>query len=126
MKMKLMLWTCIVAVGLAGCGKSAEPANTVANNAAPTSSPAVESKAKTDDGVKITKEKYEKIENGMSLEEVIKIVGGPGETVAEVGKKGDDIHFISYMYKGVGDPGATANFAFENGTLKGKGQMGLK
>jgi len=55
----------------------------------------------------------------MSLEEVIKIVGGPGETVAEVGKKGDDVHFISYMYKGVGDPGAMANFAFENGTLNG-------
>ncbi|MCC8438230.1 hypothetical protein HP567_027210 [Brevibacillus sp. M2.1A] len=74
----------------------------------------------------ITKSEFEQIENGMSLEEVKKIVGGEGKLLAEVGKKGEEGHTIVYMYKGEGAIGANANFSFQGGILQVKSQIGLQ
>ncbi|WP_260506986.1 hypothetical protein [Brevibacillus brevis] len=74
----------------------------------------------------ITKSEFEQIENGMSFEEVKKIVGGEGKLLAEVGKKGEEGHTIVYMYKGEGAIGANANFSFQGGILQVKSQIGLQ
>ncbi|ATF15484.1 hypothetical protein ABEX29_13780 [Brevibacillus porteri] len=74
----------------------------------------------------ITKSEFEQIENGMSFEEVKKIVGGEGELLAEVGKAGEEGHTIVYMYEGEGTIGANANFSFRGGILQVKSQIGLQ
>lgn len=62
----------------------------------------------------------------MSYEEVTKIIGGPGELLSEVCKKGDKTYTVVYMFKGEGTIGANANFTFQGGKLLAKAQAGLK
>ncbi|MED0672681.1 DUF3862 domain-containing protein [Aneurinibacillus aneurinilyticus] len=74
----------------------------------------------------INKVKFDSIENGMSQEEVEKIIGGPGELVSEIGNKGEPLHTVMYAYKGEGDLKANANFLFQGNKLQNKAQIGLK
>lgn len=105
--MKLVLTILLaltVAIGAVGCGEV----------------PAVSS------GTKITKEKFEKLENGMTYEQVTEIVGGPGELTSEVGKKGEEHYTVSYSYPGEGSLGANAILMFQGNKLNTKAQTGLK
>ncbi|OIK04562.1 DUF3862 domain-containing protein [Bacillus sp. MUM 13] len=79
-----------------------------------------------DSKVTITKEEFGKIQNGMTVEEVVKIVGGKGEVISESGKKGDSFYTVMYSYKGEGQLGANANFMFQGNKLQNKSQMGLE
>lgn len=79
-----------------------------------------------DSGVEITLEKFDQIKNGMTYEEVTKIIGGEGEVLSESGEKGTDLHTVIYMYQGKGDLGANANFTFQGNKLENKAQFGLK
>ncbi|WP_230633119.1 DUF3862 domain-containing protein [Paenibacillus athensensis] len=76
--------------------------------------------------VEITKEKYDKINNGMTYKEIIKIVGGKGETITETGEEGSDLHGIGVMYRGKGEVGASATFIFVGDKLQAKSQFGLQ
>ncbi|WNR45158.1 DUF3862 domain-containing protein [Paenibacillus roseipurpureus] len=76
--------------------------------------------------VQITKEKYDKIKNGMTYKEVIKIVGGKGETITETGEEGSDLHSIGVMYRGKGEVGASATFVFVGNKLQAKSQFRLE
>nr|WP_236870898.1 hypothetical protein [Brevibacillus laterosporus] len=58
----------------------------------------------------ISKAEFDEIKNGMSYEEVAKIIGSEGELLSEVGSKGEQFHTVMYMYTGEGDLGANANF----------------
>lgn len=73
----------------------------------------------------ISKAEFEQIKNGMSYEEVCKIIGSEGEVLSEVGSEGEDYHTIIYMWDGDGEIGANANFTFQKGKLVGKAQYGL-
>ncbi|WP_253947833.1 hypothetical protein [Paenibacillus ehimensis] len=55
-----------------------------------------------------------------------KLLGVSGELVAEAGTKGEKSYTFGYLYKGEGSPGANANFAFQDGNLVTKAQVGLK
>lgn len=75
----------------------------------------------------ITLEEFNALKDGMSYEEVVKIVGGPGELQAESGTPGDELHTVSYMYEGEGGTlGANANLMFQGDKLNMKAQAGLK
>ena len=72
----------------------------------------------------MSKEDFEKIQNGMSYEEVVQIIGGEGEltsesTIAEYTTK-------LYTWKGEGGFGANANITFQNNKVQAKAQFGLK
>lgn len=105
----------------------ATPTGTAPAEATAPATPAAESNAPaTTEKATITKSEFEQIENGMSFEEVKKIVGGEGELLAEVGKEGEEGHTIVYMYEGEGTIGANANFSFRGGILQVKSQIGLQ
>lgn len=90
-------------------------------------SPKTESgQSETSKEVKISKEKYEQVNNGMTYEEVIEIVGGEGEVITETGEKGTELYGISVMYEGEGGIGASANFVFIGNKLQTKSQYGLE
>ncbi|WFR63741.1 hypothetical protein P9222_05585 [Paenibacillus amylolyticus] len=72
------------------------------------------------DGVLITFDQYEKLEVGMTVEEVIEILGGEGEALSEAE------NMVVYNYKGTAGNGANAVIAFQSGKLLTKAQSGLK
>ncbi len=77
----------------------------------------------------LTMEKFEQIENGMTYEEVVEIIGIEGTLTAELGEKGTDLYTVSYMYsekQTKGSLGANASFMFQGGKLNTKVQLGLK
>jgi Beta-lactamase inhibitor (BLIP) len=76
--------------------------------------------------VTITKEEFDKIQNGMTYEQVKQIVGGEGHKVSETGKPGAADHTVMYDYQGEGEIGANASLMFQGGKLINKSQFGLK
>jgi Domain of Unknown Function with PDB structure (DUF3862) len=65
-------------------------------------------------------DEFNQIQNGMSYDQVVQIVGGPGELVSEVGSA------QVYMWVGFSSSaGANANVTFYNGRVQGKAQAGL-
>lgn len=75
----------------------------------------------------ITLEEFEKIQTGMSLQEVVDIVGGVGEKLSSV-DLGMGLEYISEMFSWTGDGsiGANANVTFQGGKVCAKAQIGLK
>jgi len=73
----------------------------------------------------ISKEEFDKIEIGMTYEQVKEIIGSDGEVISESGEKGTELHTIMYQWKGEGSLGANANFLFQNNQLQNKAQFGL-
>ncbi|MEI2282677.1 hypothetical protein [Paenibacillus polysaccharolyticus] len=72
------------------------------------------------DGVLITFAQYEKLEVGMTVEEVINILGGEGEALSEAE------NMVVYNYKGTAGNGGNAVIAFQGGKLLTKAQSGLE
>jgi hypothetical protein len=72
------------------------------------------------DGVLITFAQYEKLEVGMTVEEVINILGGEGEALSEAE------NMVVYNYKGTAGNGGNAVIAFQSGKLLTKAQSGLE
>jgi Domain of Unknown Function with PDB structure (DUF3862) len=65
-------------------------------------------------------DEFNQIQNGMSYDQVVQIVGGPGELVSQVGSA------QVYMWVGSSSSsGANANVTFYNGRVQGKAQAGL-
>ncbi|MDC2867545.1 DUF3862 domain-containing protein [Bacillus sp. BP-3] len=74
----------------------------------------------------VSKAEFDKIQNGMSYEEVKNIIGSDGEVLSETGQKGDQFHTIMYKWDGEKGLGANANFTFQEEKLANKSQFGLK
>ena len=73
----------------------------------------------------ITMDEYNKIETGMSYDEVSKIIGSKGELSTQSEANGYTIEI--YTWYGNGTAGSNANVTFENGkaTLYARGDAGL-
>lgn len=70
----------------------------------------------------ISMDEFKQIENGMSKEEVEKIIGGAGTLDSSAG----DGQFKTEIYSWKGDSwGANANVTFQDGKVQGKAQFGL-
>ncbi|MBD2860405.1 DUF3862 domain-containing protein [Paenibacillus oceani] len=87
--------------------------------------PSTEQKSESSKKSTITKEQYDRINNGMKYKEVVQIVGGEGEIVSESGEKGSKVYAIGVTYEGKGGSGS-ASFVFLGDELKSKSQYGLK
>ncbi|MEF3311764.1 DUF3862 domain-containing protein [Paenibacillus sp. GYB004] len=87
--------------------------------------PSTEQKSESSKKSTITKEQYDKINNGMKYKEVVQIVGGEGEIVSESGEKGSKMYAMGVTYEGKGGSGS-ASFVFLGDELKSKSQYGLK
>ena len=72
----------------------------------------------------ITLEEYNKIENGMSYEEVVEIIGSNGVESATSSVEGYTTSI--YTWYGNGTAGSNANVTFTNGKVFGKAQVGLR
>ena len=75
----------------------------------------------------ISLEEFNKIETGMTYNEVCDIVGGEGTlgSSVDVGV-GDEYKTEIYQWTGDGSIGANANVTFQGGKVVSKAQIGLK
>lgn len=69
-------------------------------------------------------EKFNKIQTGMTYEEVIGIIGEEGTVMSE--NQIGNIKTTMYSWNGKGSIGANANVTFQNGKVISKAQFGLK
>ncbi|PLR79539.1 hypothetical protein CVD25_21820 [Bacillus canaveralius] len=76
--------------------------------------------------VTVTLDEFNEVQNGMSYEEVVSIIGGEGTILSESGEKGSDLYTVMYEYKGESGLGANANFMFQGNKLQNKAQFGLE
>lgn len=124
LKKLVILLSLLFIIVLTGCGGEKKQDSTQ------TSTPSTQQQPKQEQTQKnkptMSKTEFEKIQNGMSYEEVTKIIGGPGELTSEVGSKGDQFYTAAYQYEGEGQLGANAILMFQGGKLASKSQFGLK
>lgn len=78
----------------------------------------------SDDSEYITMDEYNKIENGMTYDEVKQIIGSEGSLTSTVSSNGTTISM--YSWYGNGTAGSNANVTFTNNSVTGKAQLGLK
>lgn len=72
----------------------------------------------------ITLDEYNAIENGMSYDEVVEIIGSKGTSTSEASSGNYSIKIITWY--GNGMAGSNANVTFTNDKVTGKAQIGLK
>ncbi len=68
-------------------------------------------------------DEFNQIGSGMSYDQVVAIVGGPGKILSQSDLAG--YQTIMYMWTGCGGIGANANVMFQNGGEINKAQFGL-
>lgn len=73
---------------------------------------------------KLNLEKFNKIETGMTYNQVVEIIGEEGTVLSET--EIANIKTIIYSWYGEGSIGANANVTFQNGKVTAKAQFGLK
>lgn len=72
----------------------------------------------------ITLEEFNKIQTGMTYDEVVNIIGSNGTLSSESEVTG--YHTQIFTWQGYGVPGANANVTFQNNKVVTKAQAGLK
>ncbi|MDZ4632287.1 DUF3862 domain-containing protein [Bacillus cereus] len=122
----------VIAVYQGGSGDNKQPTkeaekstNQVTKEEPKEKQPQVTEKTNTSSNEKtMTKAEFEQIQNGMTYEEVVKIIGSDGELQSE-STVGDYTSKL-YTWKGEGGLGANANITFQNNEVQAKSQFGLK
>jgi hypothetical protein len=74
----------------------------------------------------MTKAEFDQIQNGMSYQQVVDIVGSDGELLSEVGSPGSQFYTQMFKWDGSGSLGSNANVMFQGGVVQSKAQFGLK
>jgi hypothetical protein len=74
----------------------------------------------------ITKADFDKMQTGMTYEQVVQTIGVEGELLSESGDKGTPYYTVMYEWQGDGNLGANANAMFQGGKMMSKSQFGLK
>lgn len=72
----------------------------------------------------ITMDEFKQIQNGMTYEQVVQIIGGEGELISTAGDGQYKIEM--YQWEGEGGFGANANVTLEGGKVTAKAQLGLQ
>jgi len=118
----------VLSLGLAGCGDTATKEETPKEEK-PVAETPNDSKQETtapatkEDG-KLTEEKFKQIKDGMTYEEVVKIVGAEGKIMSETGSAGEPHHTVMYEFETDGVI-SSATMMFQGGKLINKAQFGV-
>lgn len=115
----LLVGACVAAIG-GGSGTDTTPVAQTGDPVDSTTKPAPAPAPKEDKTV--TLEEYNKIKNGMSYKEVVKIIGFEGTENSQNELAG----VKTVMYTWQNDDGSNMNAIFQNDKLTQKAQFGLK
>ena len=122
-KHKVVTFILILAVlgAIAGASGSENKSNSTASSTTSSTTSGVTTEQKQD---RLNLEKFNKIETGMSYQEVVNIIGEEGTVLSE--SEIGNIKSIIYSWYGEGSIGANANVTFQNGKVVSQAQVGLK
>jgi hypothetical protein len=120
----------IIAIASGSCGGGSNNTNT-SNKATKEKVPATQNKENkttqpAKNSPKISKAEFNQLKNGMTYDEVVKIIGSKGELLSSSGQKGTDTYTTIYSWDGEGSLGANANVTFQGGKLISKAQFGVQ
>lgn len=129
-KLKLVIGA-VVLLGIGGAiaGGEEEPKQevpAVSEKVQEEASVAPKEEPKQEEKKGINKAEFDAIQNGMTYEEVVKIIGVEGEVMSESGTAGEEFHTVMYTWDGEEGFGANANAMFQDGKMINKAQFGLK
>lgn len=115
-------------------GKGTEQANEAATDEAKQAARANDAQtSEAEDAAEATKEasgagvtlaNFQKLETGMTYEQVVEILGDPGEELSRSDIAGYTT--VMYSWNGEGGFGANMNAMFQNGKMVSKAQLGLR
>ena len=113
--------TFILILAVLGAIVGASGSENKSNSTASSTTSGVTTEQKQD---RLNLEKFNKIETGMSYQEVVNIIGEEGTVLSE--SEIGNIKSTIYSWYGEGSIGANANVTFQNGKVVSKAQVGLK
>ena len=118
--MKHKVFTFILVVIILGVvvGATGSESGNKTNNSTVTSATAEQKQEK------LNYEKFNKIQTGMTYQQVVDIIGEDGTVLSE--SEIANIKTTIYSWYGEGSIGANANVTFQNGKVTSKAQFGLK
>jgi len=120
MKKKLIFSAALLlSLGLAGCGETATKDDSTNDSKQEASAPAAKAEGK------LTEEKFKQIKDGMTYEEVVKIIGAEGTIMSETGSAGEPHHTVMYEFETDGVM-SSSTMMFQGGKLINKAQFGVK
>lgn len=121
---KWWVWLVVVLVvgGIGAGGKDKEQPAPPPVQAAAKAIPA-KTTASDPEAWKATAAEFARIENGMTLREVVDIIGMLGKMLSEAGEKGTEAHAVVYQFEGV--DGGNVVVEFQGGKVIAKAQHGL-
>ncbi len=111
----------IIIVAIAGGASTTKNKDNNTNNGSTTNETNTSTEQKQE---KLNLEKFNKIQTGMTYEEVVAIIGEEGTVVSE--SEIGNIKTTLYSWYGEGTIGANASITFQNGKVTSKAQLGLK
>jgi len=103
-----------------------EVTTSTAQETKPAAAESTKQTAASTNSPKMNMAEFTSIQNGMTYDEVVAIVGGSGTLSSEVGTKGEMFYTQTYTFEGEGDFGANVILSFQDGALTMKTQYGLK
>lgn len=118
---KLIIAVIVIIVLVALIGSCASGAGNKSDNSNSSSSTASQSTQQDKDSTKIDADKFAKIENGMTYDEVVSIIGSEGseQSTNEIGG------IKTTMYEWESDGWGVATITFQNGKVTNKTQFGV-
>lgn len=118
---KLIITVIVIIVLVALIGSCASGADNKSDNSNSSSSTASQSTQQDKDSTKIDADKFAKIENGMTYDEVVSIIGSEGseQSTNEIGG------IKTTMYEWESDGWGVATITFQNGKVTNKTQFGV-
>lgn len=118
---KLIIIVIVIIVLVALIGSCASGAGNKSDNSNSSSSTASQSTQQDKDSTKIDADKFAKIENGMTYDEVVSIIGSEGseQSTNEIGG------IKTTMYEWESDGWGVATITFQNGKVTNKTQFGV-
>lgn len=120
MKKKLIFSAALVlSLGLAGCGETTTKVDSTNDSKQEASAPAAKAEGK------LTEEKFKQIKDGMTYEEVVKIIGAEGTIMSETGSAGEPHHTVMYEFETDGVM-SSSTMMFQGGKLINKAQFGVE
>ncbi|XKO56903.1 DUF3862 domain-containing protein [Lysinibacillus fusiformis] len=120
MKKKLIFSAALLlSLSLAGCGETATKDDSTNDSKQEASAPAAKAEGK------LTEEKFKQIKDGMTYEEVVKIIGAEGTIMSETGSAGEPHHTVMYEFETDGVM-SSSTMMFQGGKLINKAQFGVE
>jgi len=115
--------------GAATTASTTASSSTTASTTASTGTSTTADTTPSASGVKVTDDQYNQIQNGMSYQDVVTLLGGEGTLLSQTNNNdsnGNPVELKIYYWEGQGETGANVSVTFSGGVVTSKTSYGLQ